>query len=245
MYRIVVPARYASTRLPGKALLPLAGKPMIQWTVERARRTAAAEIIVATDDGRIERVARGFGADVQLTAATHPSGSDRIAEVARLRGWAAEDIIVNLQGDEPLMPAGLIEQVAALLSIYPGADIATLATPLHDQAQWNDPNVVKVVADLQQRALYFSRAGIPFVREGAGPQQALRHLGLYAYRVAALQRLAALPPGVLEQLERLEQLRALENGMDIRLALASELPGPDVNAAADIAHVEAQLAAGR
>jgi 3-deoxy-manno-octulosonate cytidylyltransferase (CMP-KDO synthetase) len=244
MYRIVVPARYGSTRLPGKALLPLAGKPMIQWTVERARRTGATEIVVATDDERIASVARSFGADVQLTSASHPSGTDRIAEVARLRGWPQADIIVNLQGDEPLMPASLIDQVAVLLESYPTADIATLATPLSHPDGLSDPNVVKVVAGLEHRALYFSRAGIPFVRDGGGAQFAQRHLGLYAYRVAALLRLAALPPSTLEQLESLEQLRALENGMDIRVAQAVERPGGDVNTSHDVAGVEALLAAG-
>ena len=245
-YRIVVPARYASTRLPGKALLPLAGRPMIQWVIERARRASAQEIIVATDDERIAQAARAVGADVQMTAATHASGTDRIAEVAQRRGWSATDIVVNLQGDEPLMPPALLDQVAALLRTHPSAHIATLAVPLQHAAALADPNVVKVVMDLQQRALYFSRAPIPFARERAADAigHACRHLGVYAYRVQALQRWTVMPPSVLEQLECLEQLRALENGMDIRVALTQAAPEGDVNTDADVARVEALLLAG-
>jgi 3-deoxy-manno-octulosonate cytidylyltransferase (CMP-KDO synthetase) len=245
MYRIVVPARYASSRLPGKPLLPLAGKPMIQWVVERAQRSRAQQVVVATDDERIAQAARGFGADVQMTSADHASGTDRIAEVATVRHWGAEEVIVNLQADEPLMPASLIDQVAALLLAYPSAEIATLAVPLQSAAALQDPNVVKVVTDISMRALYFSRAPIPCAREATNALAcAKRHLGLYAYRVAALKRLAALAPTPLEKLEKLEQLRALENGMDIRVAEALEAPGGDVNTAADVPGVEALLAAG-
>jgi 3-deoxy-manno-octulosonate cytidylyltransferase (CMP-KDO synthetase) len=248
MYRVVVPARYGSTRLPGKALLPLAGKPLIQWVYERARRSGAQQVLIATDDERIAGAARGFGAEVRMTAATHASGTDRIAEVARAERWGDSDIIVNLQGDEPLMPEVLIDQVASLLAAHAGSAIATLAVPLQSVAALLDPNVVKVVCDLQQRALYFSRAPIPWSRDGAGQGSydgARRHLGIYAYRVAALQRIAALPPSALELREQLEQLRALEHGMDIRVADAQVTPGADVNTAADLAAVEALLAAGR
>jgi 3-deoxy-manno-octulosonate cytidylyltransferase (CMP-KDO synthetase) len=245
MYRIVVPARYASRRLPGKPLLVLAGKPMIQWVVERAQRSQAQQVVVATDDERIAQAARGFGADVQMTSSDHASGTDRIAEVARLRQWGEADVIVNLQGDEPLMPASLIDQVAALLRAYPSADIATLSVPITTAEALQDPNVVKVVTDVSQRALYFSRAPIPCARDGSIEfARARRHLGLYAYRVAALKRLGALPSTPLEQLEKLEQLRALENGMDMRVAEALEAPGGDVNTAADVPSVEALLAAG-
>jgi len=245
MYRIVVPARFASSRLPGKPLLPLAGKPMIQWVVERAQRSRAQQIVVATDDERIAHAARGFGADVQMTSSDHASGTDRIAEVAAVRHWGAEDVIVNLQADEPLMPACLIDQVAALLLAHPLADMATLAVPVQSAAALEDPNVVKVVTDIFMRALYFSRAPIPCARDGSNAvASARRHLGLYAYRVAALRRLAALAPSPLEKLEKLEQLRALENGMDIRVAQALEAPGGDVNTAADVPSVEALLAAG-
>ena len=252
MYRVVVPARYGSTRLPGKALLPLAGKPLIQWVYERARRSGARQVIVATDDERIALAAHGFGAEVRMTAATHASGTDRIAEVARHEGWGDTDIVVNVQGDEPLMPEALIDQVAAVLAAHADSDIATLAVPLQSVSALLDTNVVKVVCDLRQRALYFSRAPIPWSRDGASAglasqgsyAGARRHLGIYAYRVAALQRIAALPPSALEMREQLEQLRALEHGMDIRVADAETTPGADVNTAADLDAVAALLAAG-
>jgi len=250
MYRVVIPARYTSTRLPGKPLLRLAGKPMIQWVYESACRSAAREVTIATDDERIAVSARGFGATVIMTAPTHMSGTDRIAEVARLQGWAEHDIVVNVQGDEPLMPAELIDQVAMLLRTHSAADIGTLAVPLHSLAMFLDPNVVKVVIGSQQRALYFSRAPIPWTRDGApcGAESqssyagARRHIGMYAYRVAALRRMAALPPAALEQLEKLEQLRALEHGLDIRVADSNVAPGPDVNTPQDVLQVEALLA---
>lgn len=251
MYRVVVPARYGSTRLPGKPLILLAGKPMIQWVYERARRSGAHQVIVATDDERIARAARGFGAEVRMTASALPSGTDRVAQVAIDEHWGDSDIVVNVQGDEPLMPEALIDQVAAVLAAHPGADIATLAVPLQSVSVLLDPNVAKVVTDVRQRALYFSRAPIPWSRDGAaaGPASqtshagARRHLGIYAYRVAALRRIAALPPSEHELLEQLEQLRALDHGMDIRVADAVVAPGMEVNTAADLAVVEALLAA--
>jgi 3-deoxy-manno-octulosonate cytidylyltransferase (CMP-KDO synthetase) len=253
MFRVVIPARFGSTRLPGKPLLLLAGKAMIQWVYERARRSGAQQVIVATDDERIARVVREAGGEVCLTASTHTSGTDRIAEVARREAWRDADVVVNLQGDEPLMPEGLIDQTAALLAAHSSADLSTLSSPLESVAALLDPNVVKVVTDAQQRALYFSRAAIPWSRDGAASGHssqnsyagAQRHLGLYAYRVSSLLRLAALRPGVLEQIEKLEQLRALENGMDIRVAQAAVPPGPDVNTAEDLAAVAALLEAGR
>ncbi len=252
VFRVVIPARYASTRLPGKPLLPLAGKPMIQWVYERACGCGAAEVVVATDEERIARVARGFGAQVMLTSARHETGTDRIAGVAARAGWPPEAIIVNLQGDEPLMPVELVRQVAQLLAAHPSADIATLSAPLAGLEAFLDPNVVKVVATREGRALYFSRAPIPWNRDAAAQglasqtrhDGAHRHVGLYAYRVGALQRLAALAPTPLERLERLEQLRALENGLEIRVAEALIAPGPDVNTAADLARVAALLGAG-
>ena len=251
MFRIVIPARYASSRLPGKPLLELAGKPLLQWVHERALGCGALEVLVATDDERIAAVARAFGAQVVMTAAHHETGTDRIAEVARLAGWPADAVVVNLQGDEPLMPAQLVRQVAALLARHESADIATLAAQLDSVTALLDPNVVKVVTTPQGRALYFSRAPIPWDRDSAmqgltsqvSVAGARRHIGLYAYRVSALQRLAALPPTPLERLERLEQLRALEHDMDIRVAEAQVLPGPDVNTAADLQRAAALLAA--
>ena len=250
MYRVVVPARYGSTRLPGKALLPLLGKPMVQWVYERARGSSAHEVIIATDDTRIAEAARGFGAKALLTSSTHACGTDRVAEVARIERWDANEIVVNLQGDEPLMPEALIEQVAALLEAHPSAEIATLATPLESGAAALSASVAKVVVDVQQRALYFSRAPIPWMSDAARTEasdphraRARRHIGIYAYRVAALARLSALPPSSLEQTEQLEQLRALENGFEIQVADAVVTPGVEVNTPADVPVVEALLSA--
>jgi 3-deoxy-manno-octulosonate cytidylyltransferase (CMP-KDO synthetase) len=251
MFRIVIPARYGATRLPGKVLLSLAGKPMLQWVCERARAAQADEVLVATDDARVADAARAFGAAVVMTSAAHTSGTDRIAEVAAQRHWAATDIVLNLQADEPLMPPSLLGQVRGLLETHPESAIATLATPLTSLEEFLDPNAVKVVIDRAGRALYFSRAPIPWNRDGApsglASQRsyagAWRHIGLYAYRVAALGRLASLAPSPLELTERLEQLRALENGLEIRVAEALDSPGPDVNTPADLARVAEQLGA--
>ncbi len=252
MFRVVVPARYESTRLPGKVLLPLAGKPMLQWVCERAHASRAAEVLIATDDARIAREADLFGAQVVMTAPAHPSGTDRIAEVAWQRRWADEDIVVNLQADEPLMPPALIDQVSGLLEASAWAAIATLASAAATLEELLDPSVVKVVVDARGRALYFSRAPIPWDRDGApaglASQRsfagARRHIGLYAYRVGALKQLAALAPTPLEQRERLEQLRALENGIAIAVAEAAERPGQDVNTAQDLERVRTLLEAG-
>lgn len=247
MYRIVIPARYGSTRLPGKPLLEIAGKPMLQWVHERASACSAREVVIATDDERIMQLAAGFGATAVLTARDHPSGTDRIAEVAASRGWGEDEVVVNLQGDEPGMPAALVEQVAGLLLERPHADIATLATPVRDRDEYFDPNAVKVVTDHDGRALYFSRAPIPWYRDPAGLEGpvigARRHLGLYAYRVSALRRLAGLAPSPLERAEQLEQLRALAHGMSIVVGEAARRPGPDVNTAEDLARAAAALAA--
>jgi 3-deoxy-manno-octulosonate cytidylyltransferase (CMP-KDO synthetase) len=254
LFKVVIPARYASARLPGKPLLLIAGKPMLQWVYERACGTQAQEVLIATDDERIAASARAFitaanPGQVVMTSATHASGTDRIAEVARVRGWDERQIVVNVQGDEPLLPPQLVHQAAALLERYPQADIATLATPIGSLEEFLDPNVVKVVTDAAQRALYFSRAPIPWHRDGAAEgtqtqwQGARRHIGLYAYRVGALQRLAALPPSQFEGIEKLEQLRALEAGFEFRVADGSVPPGPDVNTRADLERVGALLVA--
>jgi len=242
-FRVVIPARFDSSRLPGKALLMLAGKPMLQWVHERATSSRASEVVIATDDERIASAARGFGAQVAMTARSHLSGTDRIAEVAAARGWPEGDIVVNVQGDEPLIPPVIIDQVAQLLDTHARADIATLAARLDQAADFNDPNVVKVACDATGRALYFSRAPIPWNRDAVNTLTAasLRHIGIYAYRVAALRRLASLPVSRLEQIEKLEQLRALENGMEIRVALACERPLADVNTAADLERAERAL----
>jgi 3-deoxy-manno-octulosonate cytidylyltransferase (CMP-KDO synthetase) len=242
-FRVVIPARYDSSRLPGKALLPLAGKPMLQWVHERARGSLASEVIIATDDERIANAARGFGADVAMTRRAHVSGTDRIAEVAATRGWADADIVVNVQGDEPLIPPVIIDQVAHLLAEHRSAHIATLATKIEQINDFNDANTVKVACDVGGRALYFSRAPIPWNRDATTTltPASLRHIGIYAYRVSALRRLAGLSPGRLEQIEKLEQLRALESGMEIRVALAVERPLADVNTAADLERAERAL----
>lgn len=252
MFRVVIPARHGSSRLPGKPLLLLAGKPLLQRVHERAMQSAAAEILVATDDERIADTARGFGARVVMTALTHQSGTDRIAEVAERAGWAPEDIVVNLQGDEPMMPAVLVDQVAGLLEAHPQDAIGTLASKVATLNAFLDPNVVKVITDAQGRALYFSRAPIPWGRDSApaglasqrGFAGARRHVGLYAYRVEALRRLSMSPPSLLEQIEKLEQLRALEAGLSIRVADAQVAPGPDVNTPEDLVRVERLILAG-
>jgi 3-deoxy-manno-octulosonate cytidylyltransferase (CMP-KDO synthetase) len=249
VFRVVIPARYASTRLPGKSLLTIAGKPMIQWVYERARASRAHEVLIATDDLLIVSAAHSFDAETVMTSTDHESGTDRIAEVARLRGWADTDIVVNVQGDEPVIPPALIDQVAALLEAHPSAQIATLATPITSLAEFMDPNAVKVVTDMEGRALYFSRAPIPWARDGAkagmGTQKsfagARRHVGIYGYRVSGLLRMASLQRTALEQQEKLEQLRALENGLEIRVADSVEQPGPDVNTAADLERVTSLL----
>ena len=250
-FSIVIPARHASSRFPGKPLALIAGKPMLQWVYERARASAAREVIVATDDARIAQAAEGFGARVVMTAPEHASGTDRVAEVVAKLGWPDDTIVVNLQGDEPLMPAALLRQVAAALVAHPGAAIATLAAPITSLEEFLDTNVVKVVLDATGRALYFSRAPIPWNRDGAAGglatqtdfHGARRHLGLYAYRVGALRRLAEWAPAELEGREKLEQLRALAHGLEIRVVDAAERPGPDVNSPSDLPRVAALLGA--
>jgi 3-deoxy-manno-octulosonate cytidylyltransferase (CMP-KDO synthetase) len=242
-FRVVIPARHASTRLPGKPLVPIAGEPMIRHVHRLALRSGAREVIVATDDARIRDACAAFGAAVEMTAASHASGTDRIAEVAARRGWAGDDVVVNVQGDEPLLPPALIGQAASLLAASPAAEIATLAAPVASEAEYLDPNVVKVVARPDGMALYFSRAPVPWDRDGAaqaaGHRGARRHLGIYAYRVAALAALAAAPPAALELRERLEQLRAMSLGLGIAVADAVEPPGPGVDTPEDLARVEA------
>lgn len=222
---------------------------MLQWVFERALASGAADVSIATDDPGIVAAAHAFGAAARMTSAAHACGTDRIAELAAIEGWADTDIVVNVQGDEPLMPPALIRQVATLLETDPEAAIATLATPVQSLPEFLDPNAVKVVADAKGRALYFSRAPIPWNREGApsgaSSQRvfagARRHIGMYAYRVGALRCLTSLAPTALEQSEKLEQLRALEHGFVIRVADAKERPGPDVNTAEDLERVAALL----
>ncbi|MGH8131166.1 MAG: 3-deoxy-manno-octulosonate cytidylyltransferase [Steroidobacteraceae bacterium] len=253
MFRVAIPARHASTRLPGKPLALLAGTPMILHVHRLAQRSGASEVVVATDDERIRQVCAAAGVDVEMTARRHPSGTDRIAELAGRRGWADDAIVVNVQGDEPLLPPALIGQAASLLAASPTAAIATLATPVATLEEYLDPNVVKVVAREDGPALYFSRAPIPWNRVGAVPipasatrhRGARRHLGIYAYRVSALRAMAATPATPLERRERLEQLRALEMGLIIVVADAAERPGPGVDTQDDLARVESLMREGR
>ena len=251
MFRVVIPARLASARLAGKVLRPIGGKPMVQWVYERACAAGAREVLIATDDERIVSAAHSFGAEAVLTSGTHVSGTDRIAEVARARRWPQDDIVVNVQADEPLIPPALIGQVAAVLQAHPQADVGTLAIPISSVQELLDPNAVKVVTDASGRALYFSRAPIPWNRDrapaGLASQRdcggARRHVGIYAYRMGALLRLAQLAPAALERRERLEQLRALEYGLAVCVAEGLEAPGPDVNTLADLERVTALVTA--
>jgi 3-deoxy-manno-octulosonate cytidylyltransferase (CMP-KDO synthetase) len=237
---VVIPARYASSRLPGKPLADIAGKPMIEWVYRQAVASGAGEVVVATDDERIAAVARGFGAAVEITSADHPSGTDRIAEVAARRRWPDEQIIVNVQGDEPLISPLVVAQAARLLAWQPAAAIATLTTPLGSDAEFHDPNYVKVVTDRHGFALYFSRAPIPWPRDGGVPA-AQRHVGLYAYRAASLRAITASPPCPPEETEKLEQLRALWLGLKIVVAEAVEPPSPHVDTAEDLAKIRRYL----
>jgi 3-deoxy-manno-octulosonate cytidylyltransferase (CMP-KDO synthetase) len=248
-FKIVIPARYASSRLPGKPLLELAGRPMLQHVHERAAESEAAEIIIATDDDRIEQAATAFGARVCMTSARHESGTERLAEVAEQHAWDDDEIVVNLQGDEPLMPPHLIDQVAHDLSAHDDAVIATLAYPLEATLNEADPHVVKVVLDEAGYAMYFSRAPIPWHRDPhetgrgiGGSNPVLHHLGLYAYRAGFLRHYSQLTPSPLEVYEKLEQLRALWHGLRIHVGIADEVPGPGVDTEADLQRVAAVLA---
>ena len=237
---VVIPARFGSSRLPGKPLADIGGRPMLAWVYEQALQSGAGSVLIATDDERIVAACRGFDAPVELTASHHESGTDRIAELAERLGWAEDRIVVNVQGDEPLLPPSLISQVAELLSQDPDAALATLATPIQSHEEWQDKDLARVIIDRNGRALYFSRAPIPWPREGGTPP-ALRHVGLYAYRVHALMQIAATPPCELERLERLEQLRALWLGMKIIVAEACEAPPRGVDTEADLDAVRKQL----
>ena len=247
---VVIPARYGSTRLPGKPLQDIAGKPLIQHVYERACESRADTVVVATDDERIESVARGFGARVAMTSPAHGSGTERIAEVVQQLGIGEQEIIVNLQGDEPLMPPRLLDQVAHTLAAHPDAVMATARQELRDLDRLQDPHVVKVVCDEKGYALYFSRAPIPWPREapagkrrGAlGPGQAFWHVGVYAYRAGFVSRYAAWPPCEMEQAEKLEQLRVLYYGERIIVCDAIELPAHGVDTPADLEAVRRRFA---
>jgi 3-deoxy-manno-octulosonate cytidylyltransferase (CMP-KDO synthetase) len=249
-FKVVIPARYGSSRFPGKPLAPVAGRPMIALVHARAAASGAEEVIVATDDERIAREVEAFGGRVCMTRDDHHSGTDRIAEVADAEGWTDETVIVNLQGDEPLMPPALVAQVARDMADHPEAGVTTLGVPVAQRAELFDPHVVKVVTDLAGYALYFSRAPVPWHRdEFLADDRPLppevpfqRHIGLYAYRAGFLRRFVEWSPCPLERAEALEQLRVLWHGGSIHVGAAAEHPGPGVDTPDDIKRVEALLA---
>ena len=240
MFHIVIPARFGSTRLPGKALLPIAGKPMVAWVWERAMKAGAEQVVVATDDERIADEMSSRGAQVAMTRADHASGTDRLAEVVDQLGWKEHAIVVNVQGDEPLMRVANIQRVAAMLNETAGADMATLMEPLAP-ADAEQQSVVKVVASETGRALYFSCSAIPFHREGGMPAPFFRHIGLYAYRAGFLKTFVGWPPAAAEQSESLEQLRALAHDAHIQIELAPEAVPAGVDTESDLAAVRALL----
>jgi 3-deoxy-manno-octulosonate cytidylyltransferase (CMP-KDO synthetase) len=242
---VVIPARYASTRLPGKPLREINGTPMIEHVYRRGCESGARDVVIATDDDRIAEAAESFGATVCLTGDQHRSGTERIAEVADLMDWTDETIVVNLQGDEPTMPPTLIDQCAVLLD-ESSADLATLASPLLSDDDFGNPNVVKVVLDNEGFAIYFSRATIPYPRDvsrlAEARAAALHHHGIYAYRCGVLRRLVAAEPSAIELAEHLEQLRALSLGMTIRVGIPAVRPGAGVDTEDDLAVAARELA---
>lgn len=234
-FSIVIPARYHSTRLPAKPLLDIAGKPMIQRVYEQAKQTAASRVVVATDDHRIMEAVKAFGGEAVLTRPDHESGTERLAEVVDLLQLSPCEVIVNVQGDEPLIPPSVISQVAELLTQDQQVKMATLASVLTGQESIQNPNVVKVVCDAQDFALYFSRAPIPYSREGDWPQQNyLRHIGIYAYRAGFIRDYVQMAVSPLEQIEKLEQLRVLWHGEKIKVAKAVEVPPHGVDTQKDL-----------
>jgi 3-deoxy-manno-octulosonate cytidylyltransferase (CMP-KDO synthetase) len=250
MFHVVIPARFAASRLPGKPLLVIGDRPLIQWVWQCAQASGAKSVIIATDDVRIFDSAMRFGADCVMTSTRHASGTDRIAEVARARGFAAEDIVVNLQGDEPLMPPAVVGEVAEALRARSQADIATAVAPISSTAEFLDTSCVKAVRARDGHALYFSRAPVPWPRDSVTDGQptrfagAWRHIGIYAYRVRSLLQFASWPPTPLEETEKLEQLRALENGMRIHLVTFAKAPPAGIDTPEDLERVRASLRAG-
>lgn len=250
-FSVIIPARYASSRFPGKPLALLQGKPMLQHVYERACQSEAQRIMIATDDDRIAEAAAGFGAEVVMTSEGHPSGTDRLQEVVSKQGFYADDIVVNVQGDEPLIPPRIINQVAHNLQAEQSASIATLSEPILDVESLLNPNVVKVVSDANGIALYFSRAPMPWPRDAfataEGRQQLpqgyswQRHIGIYAYRVKLLNDFVKWPPAPLEQTECLEQLRAMWHGARIHVAEADEQPPTGVDTPEDLARLQQLL----
>jgi 3-deoxy-manno-octulosonate cytidylyltransferase (CMP-KDO synthetase) len=248
---VIIPARFASTRLPGKPLLDIAGKPMIQHVYEQACKSEAERVVIATDDSRIESAAQAFGAEVVMTSDNHASGTDRLEEVVRVLELSDEQIVVNVQGDEPLIPPAVINQVAMNLAGHPSAGIATLCEKIHEHEQVFNPNIVKVVFNDRGFASYFSRAPIPWSRESfqygkisviPNGAEYFRHIGMYAYRVEFLKNYVTWVPSMTEQTECLEQLRALSNGVQIHIEEAHVSPPAGVDTEEDLFRLRQLLA---
>lgn len=235
-FKIVIPARYASTRLPGKALLDIHGKPMIQHVYERAIEAGASDVVIATDSAEIYAVAESFAAPVCMTRADHVSGTERLAEVVEQYGWHDDVAVVNVQGDEPMIPPALIVQVARNLNDNPEASCASLMTEFRDRDMLADPNNVKVVVDARNFALYFSRAVIPYQRDAEQQETVsyFHHIGIYAYRAGMLRAYSGLPVSPLETIEKLEQLRLLWNGLKLHMAVAEVVPAHGIDTAEDL-----------
>ncbi|NRA70481.1 MAG: 3-deoxy-manno-octulosonate cytidylyltransferase [Gammaproteobacteria bacterium] len=240
-FSVIIPARYQSSRLPGKPLLDIGGKPMIQWVYERALQSGAQHVVVATDDQRIADAVIAFGGEFCMTGSDHESGTERLSEVIDKLNLSADHIVVNVQGDEPMIPYGNIAQVASLLIDNPDVPMATLAVPIDENLDIDNPNAVKVVCDKFGHALYFSRASIPFDRDGfhrASPakikQHYHRHIGIYAYRAGFIRRYLTMEPSPLEQIESLEQLRVLYHGEKIAVGVAEQAPPAGVDTQADL-----------
>ena len=252
-FTVLIPARLASTRLPDKPLADIAGRPMVVHVAERAARSGALRVVVAADDARIIDACRAHGVDALLTRHDHVSGSDRLAEACTLLGLDGDDAVVNVQGDEPLIDPQLVRSCAELLQTRRDCVMSTAAHPLSDPAEYTNPNVVKVVLDAASRALYFSRAPIPWQRDGSALGTAtmpkspapLRHLGLYAYRAGFLRSFPLLPSAPIEQCEALEQLRVLWHGHRIAVHVAPHGPGPGVDTPEDLTRVRALFTAGK
>lgn len=242
---VVIPARYESTRLPGKPLANIAGQPMIVRVAAQAAKSCADDVVVAVDDNRVAEAVQAAGGDAQMTRSDHQSGSDRVMEVAQQRGWASDDIVINLQGDEPLAPPEVIDQLIQGMVERPEIPIATLSEPLKQDEDFFDPNVVKVLSNDNGLALMFSRAPLPFPRDnpGATPDGAARHVGIYGFRVQALREFVELGESRLESIERLEQLRWLQAGRDLLVLLASKPVPGGVDTPADLARVQALFSA--
>ena len=247
-FTVVIPARYQSTRLPGKPLADIGGKPMIQWVYEQSLKSGAERVIIATDDSRVEEAAKGFGATVCMTSPDHESGTERLAEVVEKMGIDENHIIVNVQGDEPLIPPSIIRQVANNLAQNPVAPMATLAVEIEDEAEVFNPNAVKVVTDQKGFALYFSRATIPWDRDNFSAdnktiaQPLLRHIGIYAYRAGFINTYIGWQPSALEKIECLEQLRVLWYGEKIHVEVAMEAPAAGVDTPEDLEAVRRAVA---